>query len=105
LREERRLKVFENRVLRRIFGYKRDEVKSEWRILYNEEAEDLYSPVLLDKKIENNDMGGACSTYGERRCVFRVLVEKPEGKTPLWRPRCRWERNINTLAPELSFKF
>ena len=65
LREERRLRVFENRVLRRIFEPKRYEVTGEWRKLHNEELNDLYSsPNGSEDKIEKNEMGGACSTYG-----------------------------------------
>ena len=67
LREERRLRVFENRVLRRIFGPKRDEVRGEWRKLNNAELNDLYcSPNIVRAidKIEKNEMGGSCSTYG-----------------------------------------
>ena len=71
LREERRLRVFENRVLRRIFGPKRDEVSREWRKLHNEELNDLCSSpnnIRVDQ-IEKNEMGGACTTYeGEERC-------------------------------------
>jgi hypothetical protein len=75
LKEERRLRVFENRVLRRIFGPKRDEVTEEWRKLHNEELNGLYSfpQCRAGDKIENNEMGGACSTYGGgERCVYRV---------------------------------
>jgi hypothetical protein len=69
LREERRLRVFENRVLRRIFGPKRDEVTGEWRKLLNEELNDLYSPNIVRVDIEKNGVGRACSAYwgGERR--------------------------------------
>jgi len=49
-------------------------------------------------------MGGACSTYGEKRGVYRVLVEKPEGKRPLGRPRCRWEDNIKIDLQEMGFE-
>jgi hypothetical protein len=61
--------VFENRVLRRIFEPKRDEVRGEWRKLHNEELSDLYTQKRLGDKIEKNEMGGACSVYGreERR--------------------------------------
>jgi hypothetical protein len=76
LREERRLRVFENRVLRRIFGPKRDEATGEWRKLRNEELTKYRS----GDQIEKNEMGGACSKYGERRGLYRVLVGKPEGK-------------------------
>ena len=69
--------MFENRVLRRIFGPKRDKVTGEWRKLHNEELSDLYSSpnIVRVKKIEKIEMGGACSAYGERRDVYRVLVE------------------------------
>ena len=72
--------MFENRVLRRIFGPKRDEVTGEWRKLHNEEPNDLY---CSGDKIEKNEMGGACSTYGEKRGTYRVLVRRPDGKRPL----------------------
>jgi hypothetical protein len=81
--------VFENRALRRVFGSKRDEVTGEWKKLHNKELNDIYCG-----KIEKNEMGGACGTYGEKRGVHRVLVRKPEGKMPLGRPRRIWEDNI-----------
>jgi hypothetical protein len=58
------MRVFENRMLRRIFGPKRDEVTGEWRPLHNEERNDLYSSSNIIRVIEMNEMGGACSTYG-----------------------------------------
>jgi len=65
LREERKLRVFENRVLRRIFGPKRDEVTGEWRKLHNEEISDLYcSPNNVRLIKSRKDMGGACSANG-----------------------------------------
>ena len=82
LREEHRFKVSENRVLRRIFGQKRDEVTREWRKLHNEELNDLY-PHLMGDKIEKNEMGGSCSAYGEKERRIQGLVWKPEGKRPL----------------------
>jgi hypothetical protein len=68
LREERRLTVFENRMLRKIFGHKRDEVTGEWRKLHNEELRDLYSsPNIIQIK---NERGAARSTFGrEGRCI------------------------------------
>jgi len=72
LREEDRLRVFENRVLRRIFGPKRDEVTGEWRKVHNDKLNDLYSSPTIGSgdKIEKNEVGGVCSTYdGEERCL------------------------------------
>ena len=68
LREEHRLRVFENRMLRRIFGLERDRVTGEWRKLHNEELNSLYSSpnIVRGDKIEKNEMGGACGTYGGR---------------------------------------
>jgi hypothetical protein len=94
LREKRRLRVYENTVLR-IFGPKRDEVTGQWRKLHSEELHDLYSThYCAGDKIGTNEMGAACSPYGEGRGVYRVLVWKPEGKRPLGRPRRRWEDKI-----------
>jgi hypothetical protein len=79
LREERRLRVFENRVLRGIFRGKRDGVTGEWRKLLNEELHDLYcSPTIVRviKKIENNEMGGACSSDGEGERRIQDFVGK-----------------------------
>ena len=66
------------------------------RKLHNEELNELYcSPNIVRVIKIENEMGGACSTYGERRGVYRVLVGKPEGKRPLGRPSRRWEASIN----------
>jgi len=88
--------VFENRVLRRIFGPKRDEVTSEWGKLHNEELNDLYSSPNIVRVIKSRRMrrAGHVARMGERRGVFRFLVVKSEGKRPLGRPRRRWEGNI-----------
>ena len=78
--------MFENRVLRRIFGPKRDEVRREWRRPHHKgELYDLYSPNITysDNQIKNNGMRGACSTYGERKDAYKILVGKPDGKRPL----------------------
>jgi hypothetical protein len=95
LREERRLKVFENRVLRRIFGPKRDEVTGEWRKLHDEELRDLYSSPSIIRIIKSRRMrwAGHVARMGEKRNAYRLLVGKPEGKKPLGRLRRRWVDN------------
>ena len=89
LREERRLRVSVNRVLRRVFGSKRDEVTGEWRKLHNEEFRDLYSLPNIERVVKSRRMrwAGHAARMGEGRGVHRVLVGKPEGKRPLGRPR------------------
>ena len=93
LREERRLRGFENRVLRRVSGPKRDEVTGEWRKLHNEELSDLYSLPNAVWVVKSRRMrwAGHVARMGEVRDVYRVVVGKPEGKRPLRRPRRRWE--------------
>jgi hypothetical protein len=78
LREERRLRVFENRVLRRVFGPKRDEVRGEWRKLHNEELSDLYPLPNIVRVVKSRRMrwAGHVAPMGEGRVVHRVLVEK-----------------------------
>jgi hypothetical protein len=92
LREEQRLRVFENRVLRKIFGPKRDEVIGEWRKLHNEELQNLYSFPDNIRQITSRRMrwAGHVARMGEERNVYKVLVGKPEGKRPFRRPRRRW---------------
>jgi hypothetical protein len=96
LREERKLRVFENMVLRRIFGPRRDEVTGEWRRLHNEELNGLYPSPNIVRVIKWRRMRWAehVARTGEVRVVYRFLVEKPEGKRPLGRPRRRWVDNI-----------
>jgi hypothetical protein len=85
LREEPRLRVFENRVLRRVFGPNRDEVTGEWRKLHNEELNDLYClhDIVWVVKARRMRWGGRVARMGEGRGVHRVLVGKPEGRSPL----------------------
>jgi len=96
LREERRLRMFENRVLRRIFGPKREDVTGEWRNLHNEELNDLYYSPNIFRVIKSRIMrwAGHVARVGDSRVLYRVLVGKPKGKRPLGRPRLRWEDNI-----------
>jgi len=103
LREERRLRVFENWVLRRIFGPKREEVTGEWRKLHNE-LNDLCSLQNIVRVIKSRRMrwAGHVARMGERRLVYRVLVGKPERKSTLGRPRCRWEDNIKMGLQEVG---
>ena len=88
LREERKLRVFENKVLRRIFGPRRNKVTGEWRTLHNKELNDLYSlPNIVQViKSRRKKWAGHVAHMGEERGAYRVLVGKPEGKRPLGRP-------------------
>jgi hypothetical protein len=92
IREECRLRVFENRVLRRIFGPRRDEVTGEWRKLHNEELNDLYSLPNVVRVVKSRRMrwAGHVSRIGEERWVHRVLVRKPEGKNHWGEPGENW---------------
>jgi hypothetical protein len=96
LREEHKLKVFENRVLRRIFGLKRDEVMGDWRKLHEEELHNLYSlpNALTMIKSRRMRLAGHVARMGEKMNAYRILLGKPEGKRPLGRPRGRWVDNI-----------
>jgi len=97
--------VFENRVLRRIFGPKRVEVTGEWRKLHNEELNDLYSSPNMVRVIKSRRMrwAGHVACMGERRGAYGVLVGKPDGKRPLGRPRRRWEDNIKMDLQEVRW--
>jgi hypothetical protein len=96
--EERRLRVFEKRVLRRIFGHKRDDVRGECRKLHNEELNDLYCSSNIVRVIQSSRMrwAGHVACMGERRGLYRVLVGKPEGNRPLGKPKRKWEDIIKT---------
>jgi hypothetical protein len=103
VRKEHRLRVFENRVLRRIFGPKREEDGS-WRKLHNDELHSLYSSQNIVRVIKSRRMrwAGHVARMGEGRGVYRVLVGRPEGKRPSGRPRRRWEDNIKLDLRELG---
>jgi hypothetical protein len=105
LREGRRLRVFDNRVLRRIFGPKRDEVTGEWKKLHNEKLHDLYSSPTIVQVIKSRRMkwAGHVAHIGEGRSVYRVLVGEPEEKRLLGRPRHKCENNIKTDMQEVGY--
>ena len=88
MREERRLRIFENRVLRRIFGPKRGEVTGEWRKLHNEELNDLYCSPNIVRVIKSRRMRweGHVARMGEKRGVYRILLGKPQGRDHLGDP-------------------
>jgi hypothetical protein len=90
------LRVFENRVLRRIFGPKRDEVTGGWRKLHNEELHGLYFSPSIVRVIKARRMRwvGHVASMGEVRGAYRILVGRLERRRPLGRPRRRWEDNI-----------
>jgi hypothetical protein len=104
VREEHKLSVFESRVLRRIFGPKRDRVTGGWRKLHNEELHNLYSSSSRIRIIKSRRMrwAGHVARMGENRNVYRLLVGKPEGKAPLGRPRRRWMDNIKMDLLEIG---
>jgi hypothetical protein len=105
LREEHRLRVFGNRVLRGIFGTKGDEVTGEWRKLHNGELHNLYSSPDIIRQIKSRRMSwaGHVARMGERRNMYRVLVGKPEGKGPFERPRRGWEGEIKMDLREFGW--
>ncbi|KAJ4428334.1 hypothetical protein ANN_24353 [Periplaneta americana] len=105
LREEHRLRMFENKVLRKIFGAKRDEVTGEWRKLHNTELHALYSSRDIITNIISRRLrwAGHVARMGESRNAYRVLVGRPKRKRPLGRPRRRWEDNIKMDLREVGY--
>jgi hypothetical protein len=103
--KECRLRVFENKVLRRIFGLKRDEVTGKWRRLHNEEPYALYSSPHSIRVIKSRRLrwAGHVARVGERRGAYKALVGKPEGRRRLGRPRRRWEDNIKMDLREVGW--
>jgi hypothetical protein len=97
--------VFENRVLRKIFGPKRNEVTGDWRKVHNEELHDLYSSpsIITIIKLRRMRWTGHVARMGEKGNAYRLLVGKPEGKRPLGRPRCRWVDNIRMDIGEVGW--
>jgi hypothetical protein len=96
--------VFENRVLRRIFGPKRDEATGEWRRLNNEKLYDMYSTRNIIRVIKSRRMRWAAhvACMREKRGAYRILVGRPQGRRPLARPRCRWEDIIKMDLQEVG---
>jgi len=94
----------ENRVLRRLFGPKKDEERGEWRKLHNVELCDLYYSSSIVRVIKSRRMrwAGHVARMGERRGVYRVLVGKLKGKGPLGRASHRWEDNIKMNLQEVG---
>jgi hypothetical protein len=99
--------VFENRVVRELFGPRRDEVTGEWRNLHDEDLNDLYSSLNnIIRLIKSRIMIWArhVARMGERRGVYRVLVGIPEGKRPLGRPTRRWEHDIQLNVQKVGWR-
>jgi hypothetical protein len=105
LREERKLRVSENMVLRKIFEPRRDEVTGEWRRLHNEELNDLYPSPNIVRVMKSRRMRWAGHVVRMGEELYRVLVGKPEGKTPLGRSRRRWVDNIMMDFQEVGCGF
>ena len=97
--------MFENKVLRKIFGAKRDEITGEWRMLHNAELHALYSSpnIIINLKSRRLRWAGHVARKEQSRNAYRVLVGKPEGKRPLGRPRRRWEVYIKMYLREVVF--
>ena len=103
LREERRLRVFENRVLRKYFSLRGTRLQGSGENYIIRSLMIFNAQHFSGDTIEKNEMGGTCSSYGEKRDVYRVLVGKPEGKRPLGRIRLRWDYNIKMNLQEVGY--
>jgi hypothetical protein len=105
LRDEHRLRVIENRGLRRVFGQKRDEVTGGWGKLHNEELRKLYSSTSIIRMSKSRRMrwAGHVARMEENRNAYRILVGKSEGKIPLGRPRRRWTDNFKMDLREIGW--
>jgi hypothetical protein len=105
IKRKHRLRVFKNRVQRRIFGPKRDEVTGEWRKLHNEELHNLFSSPDIIRQVKSRRMRwvGNVVCIGEKRKLHKILVGKSEGKRPHGRPRSRWEDGIRMDLGEIGF--
>jgi hypothetical protein len=105
LREEHRLRAFENRVLRRKFGPKKEEVTGDWRKLHNEELHKLHSAPNIIRMIKSRRVRclGEVARMGKKRNAYRIFVGKPEGKRPLGRPRRRWVDNTKIDLREVGW--
>jgi hypothetical protein len=103
LREEHSLRVFENRVLRRIFGPRRDELMEEWRKLHSGELPNLYLFPNVIRQIKSRKMSwvGYVARMGEERKLYKVFVGNLEGKTPFGRLRYRWEDGLEWILQGL----
>jgi hypothetical protein len=97
--------VFENRLLRRIFGPKRNDVMGDWRKLHNEELHNMYSSPNIIRMIKSRRMrwAGHVARIGETRNAYRILVGMPEGTRPLGRPRSRRVENIKMDLREIGW--
>ena len=104
LGEEHRLRVFENKVLRKIFGAEKDEITGEWRKLHNAELHALYSSPSIIRNLKSRRLrwAGLVARMEQFRNAYRVLVGKPESKRPLGRPRRRWEDSIKMDLREVG---
>jgi hypothetical protein len=105
LRQDYMLRVFENGILRRIFGPMRDEVTGEWKKLHTEDLHNLYSSPVAIRHIKPRRMrwAGYVARMGEEGKVYKVLAGKSKGKRPLGRPRHRWENRIKMDFREIGW--